>query len=147
MDSGDVKLIPPSEGVNEEKNIETIFQAPDTRLHVKKKKEAGKELKPAVVEREGSESDAFLPPLTSAASSGDPQNSRTKDANKEHENQGSHHGTVHVVDVAGTKNEACSVEVVAHDFGSHRLNDVDLGQSLGQSNDGKNAAALVVGTR
>ena len=143
MDSGDVKLIPPSEGVNEEKNIETIFQAPDTRLHVKKKKEAGKELKPAVVEREGSESDAFLPPLTSAASSGDPQNSRTKDANKEHENQGSHHGTVHVVDVAGTKNEACSVEVVARDFGSHRLNDVDFGES----NDGKNAAALVVGTR
>ena len=111
---------------------------------MKKKKEAGK---PAVVEREGSESDAFLPPLTSAASSGDPhgQNSRTKDVNKEHENQGSHHGTEHVVDVAGTKNEACSVEVVARDFGSHRLNDVDFGD--GESNDGKNDAALVVGTR
>ena len=35
LDTGNVRLIPTSKGVNQEKKVETIYQAPDSKLHVK----------------------------------------------------------------------------------------------------------------
>ena len=45
LDNGNVKLVPPSESAGNDKNIETIFQAPDSQLHVITSKKRSKHMK------------------------------------------------------------------------------------------------------
>ena len=168
MDTGFVTLIPPNKGENEEKDIETIFQAPDSLVKIVNSDdvEALESVHGAVErnkDKDAEESKEGGPkPYSSssnaASSGGYPQGQSRgkKDNSKDHANQDSHHGTVHVVDVSETNNEACSVEVVgaqsctqlAHNVRSDRLNDFDVGESY----DGREAGALVgtdklIGTR
>ena len=58
MDTGTVRLIPTSEGVQQDKKIQTIYQAPDSRLLVKISKENGDDVKTSAQELDSEESES-----------------------------------------------------------------------------------------
>ena len=45
LDDGKVKLVPPTEIADDDKNIETIYQAPDSLLHVISSKEESNQMR------------------------------------------------------------------------------------------------------
>ena len=55
MDTGNVRLIPASEEVNQEKKIETIYQAPNSQLLVKISNEIGDDVKTSAHELDSDE--------------------------------------------------------------------------------------------
>ena len=58
MDTGTVRLIPTSEGVQQDKKIQTIYQAPDSQLLVKISEENGDDVKTSAQELDSEESES-----------------------------------------------------------------------------------------
>ena len=67
MDTGNVRLIPTSEGVQQHKKIQTIYQAPDSRLLVKISKENCDDVKTSAHELDSEERESVEGVLAGAS--------------------------------------------------------------------------------